>query len=92
MPASIVTTDDLREFKMELLAEIKKLLQLLEGAPAKKYFRSGEIMKLLKISPGTLQTLRINGSLPYIKFNNIHFYEVEEIEKIMRVNKIHNNY
>jgi hypothetical protein len=36
MPASIVTTDDLREFKMELLAEIKKLLQLLEGAPAKK--------------------------------------------------------
>jgi len=40
-------------------------------------------MALLKISPGTLQNLRINGTIPYTKVGGIIFYESDEIQKVM---------
>ncbi|MDV7188473.1 helix-turn-helix domain-containing protein [Lutibacter sp. TH_r2] len=92
MPTQIITTDDLREFKIELLEEIKKLLVKTTSTGVKKYLKSNEIMELLKISPGTLQTLRINGTLPYTKIGGIIFYDSEEIEKVMKENSIHNKF
>jgi len=92
MPTQIITTDDLRDFKTELLDDIKKLLNTSTLAGTKKYLKSAEIMKLLKISPGTLQTLRINGILPYTKIGGIIFYDADEIHKVLKENRIHNNY
>jgi len=54
MPTQIITTDDLREFKIELLDVIKKLLNTTYTASTKKYLKSAELMKPLKISSGTL--------------------------------------
>ena len=59
MPATIITTDDLRDFKLELLDDIKKLLSNQAQGKLKKYLKSSELMDLLQISPGTLQNLRI---------------------------------
>ncbi len=92
MPTSIITTDDLRDFKMELLEDIKKLLAKHSNGRLKKYLKSSEVMTLLQISPGTLQNLRINGTLPYTKMGGIIFYEVEEIQKVMTANRIHNKF
>ena len=92
MPTQIITTDDLREFKIELLQDIKKLLATTTSNTSKKYLKSAEIRKLLKVSPGTLQTLRINGTLPYTKIGGIIFYDAEEIEKVMKENSIHNKF
>lgn len=87
MPTKIITTDDLREFKMELLEDIKKLLVNQSNGKLKKYLKSSEIMDLLQISPGTLQTLRVNGTLPYIKIGGIIFYDSEEVQKVMDNNR-----
>jgi len=92
MPTQIITTDDLREFKTELLDDIKKLLKISADIRNKKYLKSAEIMKMLNVSPGTLQTLRINGTLPYIKIGGIIFYDTEEISKAMKENSVHNKY
>ncbi|MGV8946738.1 MAG: helix-turn-helix domain-containing protein [Lutibacter sp.] len=92
MPREIITTDDLREFKIELLDEIKKLLKTSSTAGTKKYLKSAEMMKLLNVSSGTLQTLRINGTLPYTKIGGIIFYNAEEIYKVMEENSIHNKF
>ena len=92
MPREIITTDDLREFKIELLDEIKKLLKTSSTAGTKKYLKSAEMMKLLNVSSGTLQTLRINGTLPYTKIGGIIFYDAEEIYKVMGENSIHNKF
>ncbi len=92
MPTQIITTDDLREFKIELLEDIKKILKSTTSTENKKYLKSAEMMKLLKISPGTLQTLRINGTLPYTKIGGIIFYDADEIHKVMKENSIHNNF
>ncbi|ADF54404.1 putative DNA-binding protein [Zunongwangia profunda SM-A87] len=88
MPTSIITTDDLREFKMELLDDIKNLLAKQSSGKIKKYLKSSEVMDLLQISPGTLQNLRINGTLPYTKVGGIIYYDVEEIQKVMEENRV----
>ena len=92
MPTSIITTDDLQDFKMELLDDIKKLLSNHASGNLKKYLKSSDVMEMLKISPGTLQNLRINGTLPYTKVGGIIFYESDEIQKVMFKNRIHNSY
>lgn len=84
MPTAIITTDDLREFKLELLQEIKELLdQRGPSAERKEFLRSTQVMEMLQISPGTLHGLRINGTLPFIKIGGLIFYEAGEIEKIL---------
>lgn len=88
MPTSIITTDDLREFKMELLDDIKNLLAKQSSGKIKKYLKSSEVMDLLQISPGTLQNLRINGTLPYTKVGGIIYYNMEEIQKVMEENRV----
>jgi hypothetical protein len=92
MPANIVTTDDLRDFKIELLDEFKSLLTKQSQGKLKRYLKSNEVMDLLQISPGTLQNLRINGTLPYAKVGGIIFYDSEEIQKVMADNRIHNKF
>lgn len=88
MPTSIITTDDLREFKTELLDEIKELLTQRGGASTKKWLKSTDVMKLLKISPGTLQNLRINGTIPYTKIGGLIYYDSGEIERVMEENRV----
>jgi hypothetical protein len=88
MPANIITTDDLRDFKLELLDDIKKLLSKQAQGKLKKYIKSSELLEMLQISPGTLQNLRVNGTLPYTKVGGIIFYDSEEIQKVMDNNRV----
>jgi hypothetical protein len=89
MPANIITTDDLMDFKLELLDDIKKLLSKQSQGKLKKYLKSSELLEMLQISPGTLQNLRVNGTLPYTKVGGIIFYDSEEIQKVMDNNQVH---
>lgn len=88
MPTSIITTDDLRDFKFELLDDIKKILTKQASGTLKKYLKSSEVMELLQISPGTLQNLRINGTLPFSKMGGIIYYDSEDIQKVMLKNRV----
>lgn len=88
MPTSMITIDDLQEFKKELLEEIKQLLQEQSQGTLKKYLKSREVMELLKISSGTLNAYRMNGILPYIKIGGSIFYERKAIQKVLDENII----
>lgn len=92
MPTSVITSDDLREFKMELLEDLKQLIKQPVQSQSKKYLKSAEVMELLQVSPGTLQNLRINGTLPYSKIGGIIFYDADEIHRIIQENRIDNSY
>jgi hypothetical protein len=54
--------------------------------PGKKWLKSSEVRKMLGISPGTLQNLRVNGSLPFTKIGGIIFYSQEDIERLLKDN------
>ena len=85
MAVNILTTEDLQNFKSELFSELRTILKTTSDPP-KKWLKSEEVKKLLKVSPGTLQTLRINGTLQYTKLGGIIYYDFEHIEKTMKQN------
>ena len=91
MPATIITTDDLREFKLQLFKELEKLMKKNQELKLKKYLKSSEVKDLLQISSGTLQQLRLNGTLPYVKIRGLIFYEASDIQKLMNTHRIHHN-
>ena len=78
----LITREDLKQFKSELLAEIKQIMAPGQGQ-SKQWLKSNEVRKLLNISPGTLQNLRINGTLRYTKIGAIIFYKLEDIHKVL---------
>ena len=83
MVASIITAEDLEAFADQLLQKITKLLAEDQNTPQGKWLKSHEIRRLLKISPGTLQTLRISGKLPYTKIGGIMFYHSDDVQKLL---------
>ena len=83
MSVEIITKEDLREFENRLLAEIKKLLSGGEKDGSKQWLKSCEVRKLLKISPGTLQNLRINGTLAFTRVGSIIYYRLDDINKVL---------
>lgn len=89
MAATIITADDLKEFKMELLQDIREMLSE-DNTQTKQWLRSSELRKLLKISPGTLQNLRVNGTLSYTKIGGVIYYDYQDILRMLEDNKFNN--
>jgi hypothetical protein len=86
MPAQIITSDDLREFKLELLDEIRVIIREQKSNTTKQWLKSVEVRRLLNISPGTLQTLRINGTLPFTKIGGTNYYNATDIDTLLSQN------
>lgn len=82
MAISIITKEDLQQFKIELLEGIDLLLKG-KTTEQKLWLRSSEVKKLLNISSGTLQNLRINGTLSYSKIGGSLYYNYKDIQKLL---------
>ncbi|MEO5777357.1 MAG: helix-turn-helix domain-containing protein [Flavobacterium sp.] len=87
MAIQVITSEDLNEFRTLLLADLKELLKN-NPQQTKQWLKSKEVRKLLNISPGTLQTLRINKTLTYTKIGGILYYNNADIEKLLTTNKV----
>lgn len=84
----LITIDDLEQFKKQFLEELLTALKSQTGAVPKKWMKSHEVRRLLKISPGTLQTLKSSGIIPYTKIGGVHFYDYGDIQNILESGKI----
>ena len=84
MNVELVTREDLRRLE-DLLNEIKQIVQPGQSQ-SKKWLKSSEVRKMLNISPGTLQNLRINGTLRFTKIGSIMYYKLEDINKVLEGN------
>ena len=85
MAVEIITKEDLNSFRMELLKDIQEIL-VKEVKPPKKWLKTGEVKKILQVSLGTLQTLRVNGTLRYTKIGGIVYYDSEHLQKMLDEN------
>lgn len=86
---NVITKEDLEQFKVELLNEIKQLIsadKTSELVETSNYLKSKQVQRKLSISPGTLQNLRINGTIPYTKIGGVIYYPQDEIEKLLKNN------
>lgn len=86
MAAEIITKEDLNEFREILLNDIKALLGKLPNESS-KWLKSYQVKNLLKISPGTLQNLRVNGTLRFSKIGGILYYKYEDIMRVLEGEK-----
>ena len=82
MAVQIITIEDLNEFRNLLLNDLKEIINS-KPQQSKQWLKSNEVRKLLNISPGTLQNLRINGTLTYTKVGGIIFYNYDDINKML---------
>lgn len=85
MNVELITRDDLEKFKKELLEEIRKHSPhpRRNGHEPRAWLKSYEVRKLLGISAGTLQNLRVNVTLPYKKIGGLMYYKYEDIQSLM---------
>ena len=82
MNVELITKEDLKNLKTEMLNEIRQLIKPGQSEN-KQWLKSADVRKLLNISPGTLQNLRINGTLRYTKIGGMMYYKMEDITKLL---------
>jgi hypothetical protein len=85
--SQLVTLDDLEKFRITLLMDIKKMVEGHLGKSPNRWLKSCEVRRMLKISPGTLHTLRSNGKIPYTRIGGLIFYDAKEIERVLQDRK-----
>jgi hypothetical protein len=75
----LVTIGDLAYFKTSIVEEIRMMLKEHSSKSQAQWIKSKDVRKILSISHGTLQNLRINGILPFIKLGGTILYKYEDI-------------
>lgn len=85
MKVELITRDDLENFKKELFEEIRKSRFNFKKTDQlqKEWLKSYDVRKLLGISAGTLQNMRVNGTLPYTKIGGLMYYRYEDIQNLL---------
>lgn len=79
----LITKEDLQEFKSELLNDIRQILRSPKIPETREWLKSYEVRQLLKVSPGTLQSLRSNGTLSYSKVGGLMYYRYEDVLNLL---------
>lgn len=87
MAIEVITREDLNEFRTLLLSDLNSLFNS-KQQKQKQWLKSNEVRKLLNISAGTLQNLRVNGTLTYTKIGGILYYSTNDLEKVIETNKV----
>ncbi|MCC6182614.1 MAG: helix-turn-helix domain-containing protein [Bacteroidia bacterium] len=91
MAVELITKDDLNAFKTEVINEIRQILKPKGSTLAQKeWLKSYEVRKLLGISPGKLQNMRVNGTIAFTQIGGLMFYKYDDIVKLMEENKTKN--
>ena len=70
MAQEIITLEDLQKFRLQLLEDLRQLLQQ-PNHSQKQWLKSSEVRKMLGISHGTLRNLRIKNLIPYQKIGGL---------------------
>lgn len=74
----IITEELLLQFRMEIINEIKALINPPQK-PENKYLNSSEVRKIFQISETKLYELRRDGKIPFIKVDGKYLYKESDL-------------
>ncbi|WP_313157568.1 helix-turn-helix domain-containing protein [Sphingobacterium multivorum] len=83
MQINIVTKDDLEEFRVKLLSEIREILKIQEVKSFPRSIKTKQVLEILDISAGKLQQMRIAGELSYKKVGGTYYYNYNEVKRLL---------
>jgi hypothetical protein len=86
-PPRLATFDDLEQFRVKFLMDIKMMLEGHLNKTAKRWLKSSEVRKILGISTGTLQSLRDNQKIPFTRIGRLIYYDAAEIDNLLASQK-----
>lgn len=82
MEVDLITRSEFDAFRQEMIETLKEYLTN-QQKPDRLWIRSKEVRKMLNISYGTLQNLRISGKLKCTKLGGVIYYNVKDIEALL---------
>jgi hypothetical protein len=84
MTYEIITKEDLQKFRQQLLEDLTRIMSgSIQPQSNKEWLRSAEVRKILGISHGTLQNLRVKNILPHRKIGGLMYYKYQDILKLL---------
>ena len=86
IPDDIVTKKDLEDFKKELFT-LLATINSPQSQNQPQRLKNVDVKKMLDISTGTLQNLRLKGSLPFSKIGRIYYYKLQDIEQMLNASE-----
>jgi len=70
-------------YRFEKLTEkVQLLCSRYGGKGMNKWYDNQDVCLILRISPRTLQTLRDNGTLPFVRINRKLYYKPEDVQSL----------
>ena len=82
----IVTKDDLRQFGLQLLNNMRTITQEINQDQIESlqpgWLKSKRVRKMLDISPGSVQNLRVGGKVRFKKVLGTYYYNSEDLQKL----------
>lgn len=87
MAAEIITKEDLQQFRIQLLADIREIILPSRQPNPKPWLKSSEVKKLLGVGDSKLQMLRTSGKLASSKVGGVRYYKFEDIKKMIETGK-----
>lgn len=82
MNIEIITREDLEVFRISLLKDLAVLLPE-KNEPLAEWLKGAEVRQILKISAGTLQSLRIKGMLKFTKVGGTYYYRSGDLKGML---------
>lgn len=76
----------LTEFRTAIQEVIREEIRNLNTVQP-TWMRSSQVREMLKISDSTLQTLRVNGTIPAYKLGTTWMYKQDEIVALLEANR-----
>ncbi|MFD0998157.1 helix-turn-helix domain-containing protein [Ohtaekwangia kribbensis] len=83
-----LTRDDLKQFRTELIRDLKNAMIEMHTLPKRKWMRSHEVRRMLGVCPATLQNLRDSGELPFSLLGRVMFYDADDSNNRLEQNKV----
>lgn len=81
-----VTKDDLRQFGLLLINDIRNIIEKAEISENDtidpEWLKSRVVRKLMDMSPGSLQNLRVTGKVRFKKVLGSYYYNKEDLSNL----------
>lgn len=81
-----VTKDDLRQFGLLLINDIRNILEktntIEQDTIDPEWLKSRVVRKLMDMSPGSLQNLRVTGKVRFKKVLGSYYYNKSDLRKL----------
>jgi hypothetical protein len=89
---TIPTLEGIKSLIEPLCQSLQQIEEKLQKLPKinnpSNYYRNNDLKQLFGLSNNTIIKYRENGTLPFTRLGDVYLYEVDEINKILKLNEV----